>query len=99
ARSSASRSACGQADRQCRCLWSTSGTALAARRFMRFHFEEPVVAYMNRDLEIAHLDTPVERIVRTMHARGISGLPVLDGKGTLVGVVTRTDLIKLGLMQ
>jgi CBS domain-containing protein len=76
-----------------------AGMALAARQCMRFHFDEPVVAYMNRDLEVAHLDTPVEQIARTMQARGISGLPVLDAKGTLVGVVTRTDLIRLGLVQ
>ena len=66
---------------------------------MRFHFDEPVVAYMNRDLEIAHVDTPVEHIARTMQSRKISGLPVLDAKGSLVGVVTRTDLIQLGLVQ
>jgi CBS domain-containing protein len=66
---------------------------------MRFHFDEPVVAYMNRDLEVAHLDTPVEQIARAMHGRGISGLPVLDAKQNLVGVVTHTDLIALGLLQ
>jgi CBS domain-containing protein len=66
---------------------------------MRFHFDEPVVAYMTRDLEVAHVDTPVEQIARAMQARAISGLPILDAKGNLVGVVTRTDLIKLGLMQ
>jgi CBS domain-containing protein len=66
---------------------------------MRFHFDEPVVTYMTRDLEVAHVDTPVEQLTRTMQARGISGLPILDAKGNLVGVVTRTDLISLGLMQ
>lgn len=68
-------------------------------RTMRFHFDEPVVAYMTRDLEVAHVDTPVEQVAKMMHARGISGLPILDAKGNLVGVVTRTDLIKLGLVQ
>jgi len=66
---------------------------------MHFHFDEPVVAYMTRDVEIAHVDTPVEQIARAMQARAISGLPILDAKGNLVGVVTRTDLIKLGLLQ
>jgi CBS domain-containing protein len=66
---------------------------------MRFHFDEPVVAYMTRELEIAHVDTPVEQLARTMQARAISGLPILDAKGSLVGVVTRTDLIMLGLLQ
>jgi CBS domain-containing protein len=66
---------------------------------MRFHFDEPVVAYMTRELEVAHADTPVEDIARKMQSRGISGLPVLDSKGGLVGVVTRTDLIRIGLLQ
>jgi len=66
---------------------------------MRFHFDEPVVGYMTRELEIAHVDTPVEQIVRALQARAISGLPILDAKGSLVGVVTRTDLIRLGLLQ
>jgi CBS domain-containing protein len=66
---------------------------------MRIHFDEPVVGYMTRDLEVAHVDTPVEQIAKTLQRRGISGLPILDAKGNLVGVVTRTDLIKLGLVQ
>ena len=65
---------------------------------MRVHFDEPVVAYMTRDLEVAHVDTPVDQIARTMHLRDVSGVPILDGKGRLVGVVTRTDLIRLGLV-
>ena len=66
---------------------------------MRFHFDGPVVSYMTRDLEVAHVDTPVEQLARAMQTRGISGLPILDGKGTPVGVVTRTDLIQLGMLQ
>ena len=66
---------------------------------MRFHFDEPVVGYMTRDVETARVDTPVEQIARVMQARGISGLPILDARGHLVGVVTRTDLIQLGVMQ
>jgi len=66
---------------------------------MRIHFDEPVVAYMTRDLEVAHVDTPVEQLARTMHIRDVSGIPILDAKGRLVGVVTRTDLIRLGLLQ
>lgn len=60
-------------------------------------FDEPVVSYTTRDLEVAHLHTPLTDVARTMHARGISGMPVLDGKGNVAGVVTRTDLIRHGL--
>jgi CBS domain-containing protein len=78
---------------------SAAGTVFAAENVMRIHFDEPVVAYMTRDLEIAHVDTPVDQIARTMHMRDVSGVPILDAKGRLVGVVTRTDLIRLGLLQ
>jgi CBS domain-containing protein len=66
---------------------------------MRHPYDEAVVSYMTRDLEVAHADTPIEEIARTMQGRGISGLPVVDGRHNLVGVVTRTDLISLGLLQ
>jgi CBS domain-containing protein len=66
---------------------------------MRIHFDGPVVAYMTRDLETAHVDTPVDQIARTMHMRDVSGVPILDARGRLVGVVTRTDLIRLGLLH
>ena len=66
---------------------------------MRFHFDEPVVGYMTRDVEVARVDTPVEQIARTLEARGISGVPILDSRGHLVGVVTRTDLIQLGVLR
>jgi len=42
---------------------------------MRVHFDEPVVAYMTRDLEIAHVDTPVDQIARMMHMRDVSTKP------------------------
>jgi CBS domain-containing protein len=60
-------------------------------------FDEPVVSYMTRELEIAQLDTPIAKIAQTMHERGISGVPVVDGKGNVVGVISRTDLIRISL--
>jgi CBS domain-containing protein len=78
---------------------SAMGTVLAPKKIMRVHFDEPVVAYMTRDLEVAHVDTPVDKIARTMHMRDVSGVPILDARGRLVGVVTRTDLIRLGLVE
>jgi CBS domain-containing protein len=61
-------------------------------------FDRPVSAYMTRDVETAEAQTSVEELARTLHGRGISGLPILEG-GRIVGVVTRTDLIQLGAMQ
>lgn len=62
-------------------------------------FDRPAAAYMARSLETARLDTPIAEIAATMNARRISGVPVLDDRGRLAGVVTRTDLIALGALQ
>jgi len=62
-------------------------------------FENPVSQYMTSDLETAHLESDVQTIARAMHARGISGVPILDEDDWVAGVVTRTDLIHLGLLH
>lgn len=62
-------------------------------------FDRPVTTYMATSLETARLDTPISEIAVAMHSRRISGVPVLDARARLVGVVTRTDLIALGLLQ
>jgi CBS domain-containing protein len=39
-------------------------------------------------------DTPVAQIARLLRERHISGMPVVDGAGKVVGIVTEIDLIK-----
>ena len=39
-------------------------------------------------------DTPVAQIARLLCERHISGVPVVDGAGKVVGIVTEIDLIK-----
>lgn len=65
---------------------------------MHADFERSVATYMSRDLAIAKPDTPIDEIARTMHGRGVSGIPIIDNDH-LVGVVTRTDLIQFGALQ
>ncbi len=62
-------------------------------------FDRPVTTYMARALETARPETSIAEIAATMHARRISGVPVVDDRGRLIGVVTRTDLIALGAFQ
>src|SRR5512138_1747765 len=62
-------------------------------------FDQPVVAYMNRELQVARLDTSTDEIARMLSARHISGVPIVDDRRRVVGVVSRTDLIHLGLLQ
>jgi CBS domain-containing protein len=61
-------------------------------------FDRPVSDYMARDVAVAGIETPIADLARTMHERGISGVPILRGD-ELVGVVTRTDLIQCGALQ
>lgn len=66
---------------------------------MQDYFDRPVATYMSRFVETVAPETPIEKVVQAMqYARGVSGVPVIDGD-TLVGVITRTDLIQLGAFQ
>jgi CBS domain-containing protein len=49
---------------------------------------------MIREVVTVGPDTPVLQIVQLLLARGISGVPVVDEDGTLVGVVSEGDLLR-----
>ncbi len=38
-------------------------------------------------------DTPVEEVVRTLRSNELPGVPVVDGEGRCVGIVTEADLV------
>ena len=40
-----------------------------------------------------HPDTPVEEVVAALRAHELPGLPVVDGQGRVVGMVTEADLV------
>jgi CBS domain-containing protein len=48
---------------------------------------------MTTDVATARPDTPLKDVARTLVERSISGLPVVDGKGRLLGVVSERDLL------
>jgi CBS domain-containing protein len=48
---------------------------------------------MTADVSTARPDTPVNRIAELMDRRDISGVPVLDDGGRVIGMVTDLDLI------
>ena len=62
-------------------------------------FDRHVSRYMSTEVHAARLESSMEAIARTMHTYGISGVPILDDDDWLTGVVTRTDLIRLGVVQ
>lgn len=52
-----------------------------------------VADVMTRDVVVVFDDALVRDVVRTLFSRDISGVPVVDHDGRLVGVVTEADLL------
>lgn len=48
---------------------------------------------MNPDVVLVHDDMSVHELAATLTQHGISGAPVLDGDGRLVGVVSLSDIV------
>ena len=48
---------------------------------------------MTRNVVTATLETPLPQLIDTMVERDVTGLPVLDTDGHIVGVVTEADLV------
>jgi CBS domain-containing protein len=49
---------------------------------------------MTRDPIVIRADAPLSEVARLLDRHHISGLPVVDGSGALVGVVSHTDLLR-----
>ncbi|HEY9896716.1 MAG TPA: CBS domain-containing protein [Candidatus Sericytochromatia bacterium] len=52
-----------------------------------------VAEVMTRDPITVTPETPLTEVIRTISERKISGLPVVDNTGKLVGVISETDLM------
>ena len=52
---------------------------------------------MTTDVVTITPEASVEDIAKLLLARGISGVPVVDGEGTLVGTVSVTDIVNMFL--
>jgi CBS domain-containing protein len=48
---------------------------------------------MDPDPQTVRPDTPVEEVVRALRGHELPGLPVVDGEGRCIGIVTEADLI------
>ena len=49
---------------------------------------------MTRKLVVANQDLTINDASRVMFRRGISRMPVVDGNGALVGIITNTDMVR-----
>jgi CBS domain-containing protein len=56
-------------------------------------FDRLVGDYMSLPAVVVTVDDPVARAEALMAEHRVSGLPVVDATGSLVGVVSRTDLL------
>jgi CBS domain-containing protein len=55
----------------------------------------PIKDFMTEDIVSVDPDDTVEEVISLMLEHGISGLPVVDMSGQLVGVVTEFDLLDM----
>lgn len=61
---------------------------------MRVHADSPVSELMSRRLTSISPGTTMPALIRLFEQHHVSGFPVVDEKGRLVGVVSQTDLIR-----
>jgi CBS domain-containing protein len=54
-----------------------------------------VADVMSFDPIVVRADAPIEEAEDLLEANRVSGLPVVDGSGALVGVISQTDLVRL----
>lgn len=50
-------------------------------------------AIMSRDVVCVHPDTPITRVLELLIENDITGVPVVESDGQLVGIVTEKDMI------
>lgn len=55
--------------------------------------EQPVTQVMTHDVFAVREDVTIPTVARTMCDRDISGLPVIDADGMLVGIITEMDIV------
>ena len=61
--------------------------------------EETVQAWMHRGIISCRPETPIEEVAKTMDSADISALVVVDERGELAGLISRTDLVNARFVQ
>ena len=56
--------------------------------------DAPITAYMTKNLITASEDITVENALDTMYSNKVERLPVADGQGWLVGIITMRDILE-----
>lgn len=63
------------------------------------NFAMSVELYMSSPVICAHRGDSLTQVHEKLTNHNISSLPVVDGKGALAGVISRTDLIRIGRVE
>ncbi len=63
------------------------------------HFAMPVSMYMTKQVVWVGPDASLEDVHQVMTSHGVSCVPVVDAGGHALGVLSRTDLLKLGRLS
>lgn len=62
-------------------------------------FDKSVTEYMTSDVASVTRDASLSVVARTLDERRVSAVPVVDASGALSGVLSRTDLLRVGRIQ
>jgi len=62
-------------------------------------FSRPVSEYMTTRVATIGTDAVLALVARELDHHRVSALPVVDGQGAILGVLSRTDLLKVGRVQ
>jgi CBS domain-containing protein len=54
----------------------------------------PVIKLMTRHVICIRADLTINELIMTLYENGISGAPVVDARGKVLGVVSKTDLLR-----
>lgn len=67
---------------------------VSARDLLLTRNDEPVSSVMSEELIVAHPDMRLNDAARVILRSGIRKLPVVDDEGSLVGIISNTDVIR-----
>jgi CBS domain-containing protein len=59
-------------------------------------FDQPVSDYMTTNVESVSANTPLPEVARRLADERISAVPLVEASGSLAGVVSRSDLLRVG---
>jgi acetoin utilization protein AcuB len=82
-------------DRDVRQAWASPATSLEVRELYYLLEKVKVEEIMTKDVITVTPDTTIEETAKIIHDKKIHGLPVLDSKNELVGIITETDILEV----